>query len=403
MKKLSRIIGIAICIICLMCGQSIYAVGTTSFSHTGIALPIGQEVEEQDPGLSKISKTFAVNASDKVILDNQYGALTVRTWNKNEVKLDVILYGSPELDARKLSEMVTVNAVKKEGAVVLETRLSGDKPLNGKKIRFEVLVYMPETNNLTLSHQYGNVNIGDFSGSVVAKVQYGDFVAGELKNSNNDLSISYGSTLVKNINKAKISQEYGHGLMIGTVGTLSLNAAYAAVKINTITEKASISQQYGAGLIIGTVGQLNLDAAYASAQIGVIKGPAKISHQYSELIIGAVNGLNLDAQYTSVKIGHLNGYGRLNVQYNSLNIGDVGTDCQSLIVECAYVKTGIKFNNNYNGSLEAITSKSSFKYGPGISVKLEENKKDKRYTGKIGGGGNSKVKLISSYGSTVVN
>jgi dimeric dUTPase (all-alpha-NTP-PPase superfamily) len=403
MNRLMGIISIIICIAGFIGSQYIYAAKATLVSYTRTGLPIGHEIDEPDPGLSKISKTFAVNASDKVILNNKYGTLTVRTWNKNEVKLDVIVYGSPELDARKLSEMVTVNAVKKEGVVILDTRLSESKRLNGKKIRVEFLVYMPETNSLTLSHQYGNVNIGDFTGSVVAGVQYGNFVAGDLKNNNNDLSISYGSTTIKSINKGKISQEYGNGLTIGTVGTLSLNASYAAVRINTIIEKASISQEYGAGLIIGTVGQLNLDAAYANVQIGTIKNHAKISNQYSNLKISVANALNLNAQYSNVKIGRLNGDGKLNIQYNSLNLDEVSTDCQSLIVDCAYVKTFIKFNSNYNGSLDASTSNSSLNCGPGILMKVEGDKQNRRYTGKIGAGGNAKVNLVSSYGSAVVN
>nr|WP_121270065.1 hypothetical protein [Pedobacter schmidteae] len=359
-----------------------------------------REIEDQDPGSSRISKTFAVNASDKVILDNQYGTLNVKTWNKNEVKLDVMVVGGADLDERKLLEIVDVRAVKKEGAVVLETRL---KRKNGNKFRITFQVYMPESNSLALSHQYGNVSIGDFTGAVVARIQYGNFIAGELKNSNNDLSISYGSTFVKNINNAKIAQEYGDGLTIGNVGSLVLNAAYAAVKINAITEKATIAQEYGAGLNIGSVRQLVLNAAYADVNIGSIKGGAKIAHQYSDLNIDAANELNLTAQYSNVKIGRLNGDAKLNIQYNSLMINDITTACQDLNLDCGYVRTQLKFNNSYNGNLDAQTNYLSLKYGPRISARVEQNEQNKRYTGKIGSGGSSNVKLVASYGSVMLN
>jgi len=403
MKKLIGVIGVIICVVALLCNSVVYASENSPFVQPYTAPHVGDPGDEQDPGIIKITKTFAVNGSDKVILNNQYGTLNVKTWNKNEVKLDVVVYGSPELDARQLSEMVNVNALKKDGAVLLETRVIGSKRKNGKKIRVEFQVYMPETNNLMLSHQYGNVNIGDFTGSVIARLQYGNFTAGELKGSNNDLSISYGSTVIKNISNAKISQEYGDGLTIGTVGALSLTASYAAVKINAITEKAIIKQEYGAGLSIGSVGQLNLTAAYANVQIGTIKAVGKISNQYSNLNIGLANELNLGAQYSNVKIGRLNGDTKLNIQYDDLTVDDVGAGCQSLSVECTYVKTAIKFNSNYTGSLDVLTSNSSLKYGPRVSVKVEENNQEKRYTGKIGAGGNAKVKLVSNYGSMLVN
>lgn len=403
MKKIRVMVGVLICGIVWMCNNTVYA-SKNDLCVPSCRLPADQDPDDdQDPGVIKITKAFAVNGSDKVILNNQYGTLNIRTWNKNEVRLDVVVYGSPELEAHQLSDMVVINSLKKDGAVLLETRLTGGKRKSGKKIRVEFHVYMPETNSLMLSHQYGDVKMGDFKGSVVARLQYGNFTAGALRGSNNDLAISYGSTVIRNIGNAKISQEYGDGLTIGTAGTLSLNAAYAAVKINTITDKAVIKQEYGAGLTIGSVGQLDLDAAYADVQIGSIRGAAKIYHQYSDLNIGTANGLYLDAQYSNVNIDRLNDNAKLYVQYNKLSIGEVGSGCQSLTVECSYVKTAIKFSNNYHAGLDAATGYSTLSYGPGISLKVEENAQEKRYSGKIGSGGSSRVKLVSRYGSIMVN
>lgn len=403
MKKLSGIIGVVIFPI-LLC----FSPMASAFDRTVKILvvdvpPFVDPGDEQDPGVAKITKNFAVNSSDKVILSNQYGTLNVRTWSKNEVRLDVMVYGSPDLDSRQLSEMVSVNAVKRDGAVLLETRLIGSKRKNGKKIRVQFQVYMPETNNLALSHQYGNVNIGDFRGSVVAKVQYGNFVAGDLKGEENDLSIRYGSTVIKSINKGKISQEYGSGLTIGTANTLSLSSGYAAVVINSISDKADITQRYGAGLTISTVGQLNLKAAYAKIQIGTIRVGAKLSHQYSDLTVGTANGVELFAQYSNVSVGRLTGDGKIQMQYNNLDIGDVSAGCQSLSMDCAYVKAYVKFNNSFNGTLEVSTANSSFKYGPRVFVKTEGENQNKRFIGRIGSGGNSKVRLASRYGSAVFN
>lgn len=403
MKKLTGIIGVVIfCILLSLSAMASAVESNVKMPVSGLS-QMGEPGDDQDPGVAKVTKTFAVNSRDKVILNNQYGTLNVRTWNKNEVRLDVVVYGSPDLDALQLSEMVNVNAVKKDGAVLLETRLIGSKRKNGKKIRVQFQVYMPETNDLALSHQYGDVNIGDFRGSVVARVQYGNFVAGDLKGEDNDFSVRYGSTVIKSINKAKISQEYGSGLTIGTVNSLILNAGYAAVAINSILDRANITQRYGAGLTIGTVGQLDLKAAYAKVKIGTIKVGAKLSHQYSDLSVGMANGMELSAQYSNVSVGRLAGEGKLQMQYNNLDIADVAAECQSLSMDCAYVKTNIKFNNNYNGILDVSTANSSFRSGPRISLKTEGENQNKRYIGKIGSGGNSKVRMASRYGATLFN
>lgn len=357
----------------------------------------------------KVSKTFTVGSNDKVTVNNQYGSLDIRTWNKNEVKIevDVKVYGDNASEAQELMDMTNIKAVSKNGEVILDTKLSKGRGRDGKKLRTEVkasyLVYMPETNSLTLSHEYGDVSIGDLSGSLEANVQYGNVKAGKLRNGRNNLKIQYGSANISSINKADIVQQYGAGLTIGVVGTLKLDAAYAAVKIGSITNKGTIVQQYGPGLTIGSAQDLDLNAAYAKVSIGLITGAAKIVQQYSNLTIGAANVLNTDTQYANVTISRLKGDSKFTMRYNSLNIADVGNECRQLEIDCAYLKAVVNLNANFNAVLEVNTSDSNFKHGPAVTVQTEGTGTNKRYNGKIGSGGSSKVKVNSRYGAISIN
>jgi hypothetical protein len=377
---------------------------------TGLLLCVVSLANAQEAIKSrKVSKSFTVGRNDKVTVNNQYGALDIRTWEKNEVKIEVDLkvYGDNTAEAQELLDLTNIKAVSAGGEVILDTKLAKGKVKTGKKWKAEIKgsyqVYMPATNSLNLSHQYGDVSIGDLSGALEANVQYGNLKLGNLKSNSNKIQVQYGRADINNINQAEITQQYGAGLTIGSVGTLKLNAAYAAVKIGSVTEKANIVQQYGPGLTIGSVHDLNLNASYAKVSIGNISGAANLVQRYSNLTIGTTADLITNAQYANVTISRLKGDAKFIMQYNNLNINDVTAECRKLEIDCTQLNATVNFSTNYNAVLEVNTSSANFKYGPAISVKTEGTGQNKRYTGKIGSGGNSKVTVNSKYGGVTLN
>ncbi len=374
------------------------------------------QVNLDGPERSKtFSKSFPAGNGDKLILSNQYGSMQIKTWEKREVKVDVSIkaYGNSENDAQKLLDEVNIESGKQGDQIVFKTKMNqsngnwGSGSRNGRRWRREVkvdyVVYMPVSNDLTLSQNYGNVSMEDLSGALYAKVQYGNFSAAELRNSNNYISVQYGKTDIQQMNKAVIKHQYGSGLTIGTVGSIDLDAQYAAVTINTVKGKASIKQQYGAGLTIGTTDQLDLDIQYANANVNTVKGNAKINQQYSNLNVGNVGSLDLDAQYTSAKIGSLRGNANIDMQYNQITIAEVGSQCRVLNIDGEYLSISIGFTNGFNADFDVNTSYASFRYGDNVSARLlgDKNSNTKSYTGKIGNGGGATVKVKSDYGSVL--
>jgi hypothetical protein len=256
-----------------------------------------------------------------------------------------------------------------------------------------------------MSQNYGSITMGELNGPLYAKVQYGNFSAQGLSNTNNYISVQYGNTNIQNVGKAVIKQQYGSGLTIGTAGTLDINAQYAAVKVTAIKGNAVIRQQYGSGLTIGTVGNLDLNAQYCNVDINSIKGDAVIKQQYNSISLGSVEKLDLKAQYTSASIGKLGGDGRFDMQYNKLSIDQVTSGCRALDIDGGYLNIALGVETAYNADLDVQTRYASFKYGDNVSVKQTGNDRDsnsKNYSGKIGNGGGSSVKIKSDYGSVTI-
>lgn len=362
-----------------------------------------------DPMRSKtFSKSFSLSPSDKINLHNQYGGMVIKVWDKKEIKIDVSIkaFSNEDREAQRLIDQVNISADKDGDMVTCKTNIGSGSRWSGRGRRREVkvnyVVYMPATNSLTLTQEFGNVNMDDFAGPLYAKVQYGDFIAGKLSNANNYVSVQYGKTTITDINKAVVKQQYGSGLTIGAAGTLDLNAQYVTVRINTIRGDAIIRQQYGSGISITNVNNLDLDIQYANVRVDNIKGNAIIRQQYNNIKIGTVGKLDLKSQYANVEIGALRGDGYFKMSYNNFDIVDVGAGCRNLTIDADYVDTKLKFADGFNGDFNVQTSYSGFKSGDRVAVRQAASQDDdnsKNYTGKIGSGGRVAVRIKSDYGS----
>lgn len=345
-----------------------------------------QEVQDDAPFKGKsFTKSFSLDKNDKINLSNQYGSITIKTWDKNEIRVDVDLkaYAKTESEAQKLLDNVSINATKAGDLVSYKTEMGsrngnwGSNVRNGKtiwrrEVKVNYIVYMPNDNALTASQQYGNIIMGDFSGPTSIKLQYGNLTAGNLTNTNNYLSIQYGKGDIKDMGGADIKHQYGNGLTIGTISnTLNLNAQYTAVKIAAVKGAASIKHQYGSGTTIGSVsGSLNVNTQYCAIRIGTLRGNLTSKAQYGKVIIEGIDAdkdVDIEAQYTDVNLG---------------------------------------FATNYNADFNVSTNYGSFKYGPSITTKRigddeRSYSSSKKYTGQISKGGSNRINVKSQYSDIV--
>lgn len=340
-----------------------------------------QDTQDDTPMKAKsFSKSFSVDRSDKISLNNQFGSITIKTWDKNEVKVDVDMkaYAKTADEAQKLLDDVSIEATKSGDLVSYKTEMGnrngnwGSNIKNGKtiwrrEVKVHYTVYMPANNSLAASQQYGNITMGDFAGPTSIKVQYGNFVAGDLNNGNNYINVQYGAANIKEASSLKIRHQYGSGVTIGTVGTLDIDVQYSAVNITSVKGAATIKHQYGGGVKIGTVS----------------------------------GAMNVNTQYTSVKVGSLNGNLTSRAQYGSVNIDEIEAG-KDVDVDAQYASVNLGFATNYNANFDVKTSYAGFKYGSNVTAKREGGEdrnysQDKNYTGQIGKGGSARVVVKAQY------
>ena len=360
------------------------------------------------------SKSFNVDNNDKVNLNNQYGSITIKTWDKKEVRVDIDIkaYSSSDNDAQKLIDGISIDATKNGDVVTFRTNMGdrngryGRGVKNGvttwrREVKVNYVVYMPAVNPLTVSQEYGNVELGNFSGPTSLKVEYGNLVAGNLSNVNNYVNVQYGKCDIQDLNAAVIKHEYNGPVTIGAVGTLQLDAEYVAVNINTIRKSADIKVQYGKGLTIGTIGgNLLLNAEYAKVNINTVKGNTVAKQAYGDLNIASAGKIAVKAEYSNVTLGSLNGDANITMDYNRLNVSEITPACKNFTFGGEYVSVGLGFADRYNGNFNVSTSYAGFKYGSNVTTSLvSKDDETKRYAGKIGSGGAANVSIKTEYGS----
>ncbi len=231
-----------------------------------------------------ISKSYPVDKNDKLLINNQYGKITVNTWNKKEFKVEVeVTVGtSDEADTQKLLDAVDIVSVQDQAGVSFKTNIPEQNRSNSffnfsqnnvrRKITVNYTVFMPVKNALDITNRYGSVVLPDLEGAVTINNSYGSFTAKELSNTANDLRLNYLNADIESLNGGNLKINYGD-LKIGTANNLNAMVGYSPVKIERLKSAANINLNYGAGLTIDnldkTLKNLAINANYTKVSLGL--------------------------------------------------------------------------------------------------------------------------------------
>lgn len=228
------------------------------------------------------SKTYPVDANDMLVIDNRYGNITVNTWARNEIKVDVqIRVGSGNGDeAQKMLDNVSISDAKNGNSVAFKTNINEIKSswmsmFNGNKgnhhVEINYIVYMPAKNGLVIANRYGGITLPDMDGSVTLNCAYGNIAARSL-NSQSAIQLKYGNANIGNTGTCAIDLSYGNLTMDGA-NKLMANVSYSGVRIGKIREEGSINIRYGDGLQIQDIDKnmrsLAINTSYTNVNLGL--------------------------------------------------------------------------------------------------------------------------------------
>ena len=198
------------------------------------------------------SKSYPVSSSDKILLDNSFGEMKISTWDKNEVKVDVLITVKAGTDERvqKIMDMITIEDGKSGSEIFFKTHLKSNKgdwdnehkknkdhdgdDNHGKNTNFKInyTVYLPANSTLNATNQFGALVIGDFDGAATLSSKFGSLTAGKLTQPKK-ISVEFGKGTIESMTNGKLAISFSRAQVNKLSGDVSVNLEQAnGIKLN---------------------------------------------------------------------------------------------------------------------------------------------------------------------------
>ena len=315
-----------------------------------------------------IIKIFDVDAADNLVVDNQFGQVSVGLWDKNEIRVQIVITANSDSDerAQRFMDAVTIEEKRAGNQITVRTNFTqnstsnwsvGNWKNNGDrnfvKINYDVM--MPKQNALSVRNRFGNTSIPAFHAPLTIYNRYGNFSADDLTNRQNDIDVAYGKANIGNMDQGKLDIKYA-SLELSRVNILTLNNKFGDMTIND-------------------VGKLNADIDYSGAKIGTLRESAQIKLSFS-------GGFRIEQMSKTVdNVAIQSSYSPVTLPVDSRN-------------DCDFDVTVSYGNFNYSSGptmhFSTQPNESSNNRGPRLT---------KQYIGKMGSGSGTKIRIVSKFGN----
>lgn len=314
-----------------------------------------------------IIKLFDVDANDNLLIDNQFGQVSVGLWDKSEIRVQITVTASSESDERvqRFLDAVSIEEKRTGDQIIVRTHFSQNSVSNwnvsswksdGERnfVRINYDVMMPKQNSLSVRNKFGNTNIPSFHAPLTVYNRYGNFNADELTNRQNDIDVAYGKAVIRALEQAKLDVAYGN---------LDLDRANVLTLVNKFGK-----------MRIGEVGKLNADIDYSGAQIGTLRESGTIKLSFS----------------------------------GGFRIEQLPKTADNVAIQASYSPITLPLDNGNDCDFDVTVSYGNFNYSSGPTMHFttqpdDDNRRGsrltKQYIGKVGRGNGTKVKVVSKFGN----
>ncbi|GAB3952918.1 hypothetical protein GCM10028805_35690 [Spirosoma harenae] len=315
-----------------------------------------------------IIKLFDVDSKDHLVIDNQYGQVSVDTWDKAEIKLQITIVANSDSDERvqKYLDAVSIEEKRSGNQILVRTNFSQNNTSNWSLNRWKdggdrnyvninYTVMMPKQNALTIRNKFGNTSIATFQAPLTVYSRYGNFTAEDLTSRQNDIDVAYGKANIRNLDEGKLDIAYA-----------SLELLKANVLV--LTNKAG-------KMTIGDVGKLNADINYSGAKIGTVRESGKI------------------------KLGFSGGF----------RIDQLPKTAENIEIQASYSSVALPVDRNNDCDFDVTVSYGNFNYPSNSTWHFTTTPEDannrrvpkltKQYVGKVGSGSGTKVRVVAKFGN----
>lgn len=155
------------------------------------------------------SKSYPVG-NETLSLKNQFGKMEIRTWDKNEIKVEVKVVISTQEDAfaTSLLDAIQIKDEKTTDEISFRTQIGDEKKGwssdQSSKMNIDYLVYLPAKAKLKATNAFGPMDLGDYSGEAEITSSHGTLTAGSLSNLKS-LKINFGKAKIGKLGNTEVT------------------------------------------------------------------------------------------------------------------------------------------------------------------------------------------------------
>ena len=297
------------------------------FISTGVKAGTGDPLVEKK---RTYSKSYALSASDKVNLSNQFGELKIIPWDKPEIRVDVTIVtrASSEELAQRIMDKIRIEDGKTGDGVYFRTKMNDIKGDWGNKkgeykeqgMQIDYAVYMPGSATLKAANSFGPMVVPDYRGAVELESKFGKLTTGKLQNPKSIL-VEFGSANIGGANGGTITVKFSKAEIGPLSGNVNLRVEFSdAIKVGmnnnvqSLDMKASYSQVYldvpenlSANFAVHTsFGEFNNKTSFPirdTREDEDHRGP-RFDKDYSGNAGGGANKVKVRAEFGEVTLGH---------------------------------------------------------------------------------------------------
>jgi hypothetical protein len=300
---------------------------TLVFSNTAFA---GEEPKIEKK--KNYSKSYNVGSSDKVSFDNRFGELKITTWDKNEVKVDVIMTGKANTDerAQEILNSIRIEDGKSGSGVFFKTHIENQNKKYSKEEKekyrnegfsIDYTVYMPSKNPLSAKNEFGKTIIPDYSGEIEVESKFGRLTAGDLSNVKR-VRVEFGESTIESINNGKLNIHFSGKSVVGKLSgsvdvtlehsggvklVLENNVKEITIKNNFSNLYLDVNKNFSGNFDINTnFGEFANKTDFAISQQGKeddSHGP-RFRHQYAGKSGSGTIPVKIRSEFGQVTVGH---------------------------------------------------------------------------------------------------
>ena len=278
------------------------------------------------------SKSYPVSSNDRISFDNRFGELKITTWNKNEVKVDVVMTGKANTDerAQEILNGLRVEDGKTSSGVFFKTHIENQNNKHSKEDKekyrnegfsIDYTVYMPSQNPLVAKNEFGRTIIPDYNGEIEVESKFGSLTAGNLSNAKK-VRVEFGEATIGSVNNGKLNIHFSGNSVIGKLSgsmdvtlehsggvklVLDNNIKNITIKNNFSNLYLDVNKNFSGNFDINTnFGEFSNKTDFAISKQGKDDddhGP-QFKHQYAGKSGNGTTSVKIRSEFGQVTVGH---------------------------------------------------------------------------------------------------